>query len=76
MNKDKIIGHIDEVPVHKDSDFENNYVRVQNWLIKYKNIKMGPTTSSEKIKSILSEDLMEEFEEWCEYHNITPICVL
>lgn len=76
MKKDIIAYHIKSVPVHKDCDFQNNYVKIKNWLIKYKNFDFTQATTEEKIKSIMTDELIEEFEDWCDYYNVTPICIL
>lgn len=63
---DKVIKCIDNVPVYKDEDFENNYVLFKDWFKNY---------LEADINLYHPEDLAEEynnFECWCEKHELTP----
>lgn len=64
MIKDKIVMHIDNVPVYKDADFMNNYVKIEDWFKEFKDVYT--------CKHIVDE-IIEDFEEWCFYNEVTSV---
>ena len=59
---DKIIKHINNVPIYKDEDFKNNYCLFQDWIKNYLKTDINSCDPEE----------YDNFLDWCEYFEVTP----